>query len=260
MVASGTGDNDAYSNCHHIIEIINLLNPSEKFCIEDGRLRHRHSVFGGVLENQPIIGGGQGQQGQHGWARLPWEQGSRGLDFNSYFKLSDSTKTYEMLQGENRSCIAIDEKTLWVNGGDSHASYRNFELISTSTEFITLDQAPTRGPDLPYTIYGHAMVHLDKDTIIIIGGRNEDVSNSILQQDQCKITWIVDVKDNFNIKRGPNLNHDIGRMHPACAKMEIQGKDYIAVASGSELSWRALDTVELLDTSDLDRGWFMGML
>ena len=232
MVASGTGDNDPYSNRHHIIEIINLLNPNEKYCIEDGRLRHRRFVFGGVLENHPIIGGGSG------------------LDGKSYFKLSDSMKTYQMLQGENRTCIAIDEKKLWVNGGAPQGP----KFDKPVTEFITLDQAPIEGPALPQTIYGHAMIHLDKDTILIIGGRNEEEYAS----DSDKITWIVDLKDNFKTKRGPKLN--IGRMHPACAKMEIQDKVYVVVASGNYISWPALDTVELLDTSDLDRGWFMGML
>ena len=108
--------------------------------------------------------------------------------------------------------------------------------MSTSTEFISLDQPPKNGPHLPFDVHDHAMVQVDPNTIYIIGGIQRDINGSSENR-----TWIVNPKDNFKIMAGPNLN--MGRSQHAAAVMKINGDNWIVVTGGFS------NSVELLDIS-----------
>ena len=43
--------------------------------------------------------------------------------------------------------VAIDETTLWITGG--YNAFNN----KKSTEFVSLNKSPLKGPDLPFTIW-----------------------------------------------------------------------------------------------------------
>ena len=89
----------------------------------------------------------------------------------------------------------MNNNLLWVVGG-----HDGFSELST-TEFITLDQLPKPGPNLPFSISWHSMIQYDSNSIYIIGGK-QDCTNS-------KKTWIVNVND-LNIK---NFKIQEGSMH-----------------------------------------------
>ena len=91
--------------------------------------------------------------------------------------------------------VVLNNNLLWVVGG-----HDGFSELSTS-EFITLDQLPKPGPNLPFSISWHSMIQYDSNSIYIIGGK-QDCTNS-------KKTWIVNVND-LNIK---NFKIQEGSMH-----------------------------------------------
>ena len=43
--------------------------------------------------------------------------------------------------------VAIDETTLWITGG--YNAFNN----KKSTEFVSLNKSPLKGPDLPFNIW-----------------------------------------------------------------------------------------------------------
>ena len=65
------------------------------------------------------------------------------------------------------SSVTIDDRILWITGGLDD----NNNLLSSS-EFVQLDGS-TKGPDLPIAIIEHAMININNDQIIIIGGLPE---------------------------------------------------------------------------------------
>ena len=120
-----------------------------------------------------------------------------------------------------------------------------------TTEFMSLEQSPVKGPNLPFSFKYHRMVQVDEKTIYLIGGCQDDQWS--------KKTWIFDPTKNFEFKEGPTLNH-VASDH-ACATMQLNGKVLIIV-----YNWNALtrnnnskETVEILDTSSPRNGWKIGM-
>ena len=65
-------------------------------------------------------------------------------------------------------CIHLDEESIWVTGGFDGISHLK------STEILELGKGslekPEKGPDLPARMSHHAMVKLDRNNILIIGG------------------------------------------------------------------------------------------
>ena len=59
----------------------------------------------------------------------------------------------------------LNESTIWITGG--------FKFEQKTTEFFTLGQETTKGPELPFTIFSHCMVQVDDQTVYIIGGKQE---------------------------------------------------------------------------------------
>ena len=138
--------------------------------------------------------------------------------------------------------VVLNKNTLWITGGDEFEG-------NMSTELISLDQPPIKGPKLPFSIIYHSMVKLDAKNIYLIGGfQNFKYS---------KDTWIIDPTKNFRIKQGPSLN--VQRHLNSSSKMKIQGKIYLVVIGGME-GHADLDTVEILDTSTPNQKWKIGTL
>ena len=119
--------------------------------------------------------------------------------------------------------VVIDNKEkLWIVGGSLFGD----TVTKSSTEFITLDNDPTSGPDLPFNISGHKVIQVDENSIYIIGGNVNGSPSS-------RRTWIVNPKDNFKMKEGPKMNFSQSGFF-GVAKMMIDGQTLIVVASHDE--------------------------
>ena len=66
-------------------------------------------------------------------------------------------------------------------------------------------------------------------------------------------TWMVDTRNLSEFKPGPPLNNPTGYLGTCCAKMVIDGKNFIVVFGGKS-------TIELLDISTPNQGWIMGKI
>ena len=149
------------------------------------------------------------------------------------------------------SSVVLNQKTLFVTGGydvmGGALSYHMSPTLRLSTEIISLDQPPIKGPDLPFTIYSHSMVEVDSKTVFLIGG--------IQNGHASKETWIIDVTTkNYSIKSGPPLN--VARISCSCGKIKLEGK-YFLVVAGGHIEGSYHDSIELLDTEAPNQGWMM---
>ena len=138
------------------------------------------------------------------------------------------------------SSVALDKDTILVAGGCDSI---NGECIK-STEIVSNNQEPKRGPDLPFLVRGMRMVNVNKSTIIIIGGQNDNSCNFT------NSTFIIDPTNNFKMNEGPFMQE--ARYRHSCGKICINGKIIVVAVGGYESN-----SVELLDLSS-DQGWISG--
>ena len=165
------------------------------------------------------------------------------------------------------SSVQLNENTLWVTGGCGRLGEIDWRTITEqkSTEFISLDEPPVKGPDLPLTIIGHSIVKVDSKTIYIIGGKYMYKENVFM-----KDTWICDPTNNFKFKKGPCMNM-ARNQGISCAKMKIGGNIFVVAVGVTYHRYnpgplgggiceddQPIDSVELLDTSNLEKGWTIG--
>ena len=210
------------------IEVIDLMDSTLKNEIYHDERSKRVGATGGLINNQPIICGG-----------------FDGPCSNFYTVLGQFNNSRQMLE-ERRYCssVVLNQTDLWLTGGSSGGSTAN-----KSTELISIDQPPRKGPELPFTISSHSMVLVDPKTIFLIGGSQSS--------QRSKKTWIIDPSKNFEVKSGPDLNE--ARVLHSCSKMKIGEKIYLIVAGGYGVDQCiTLDSVEILDTTSLDQGWTLG--
>ena len=227
------------------VEIINVLDPDFKCQLTD---RNEHSInrwsaVGGLVQNQPVICGGTRNANE---------------ELKDVSILGQPNKTFEMfdVRLHSSSIALLNSSKLWITGGIScYGGWNTSERQRKSTELISIDQSPIKGPDLPFVISNHTMVQIDSKTVYIIGGhQNGKVSNK---------TWIVDPTNDFQIKEGPSLNE--ARQSHSSARMKIKGKIFIVVAGGNDCGssipvpgGHHKKSVELLDTTSPNQVWEMG--
>ena len=187
------------------------------------------------MQNKPLVGGGYN----------PRKYGPPiGRGYSQYCKIlchSDNSLIKMLDTRSKSSCVVIDQTKLYVTGGC-------IGIGKKSTEILSLDQFPVKGPELPFSVYSHSMVQINSKTIYLIGGWQDGVTSNK--------TWIINPINNFDIISGPNLNE--ARECHSCNKMKINGKIILVVAGG----WNnntTLNSVELLDTTSTNQGWIKGM-
>ena len=200
------------------VEIIDLTDKTFEYSFNEERIDEKSARFGlvgGLLKNQPVIGG------------LVSPENCRVLDYpqqNCIILKQPNKTTYPLLEHTKfASSIVLNQKTLWVTGG---------ELFVDSTEFVSVDAPTIKGPKFPLHImnmklHGHTMVQIDPKTIYVIGGGND--SNQ-------KNTWIVDPNNvderrRLILQKGPKMNHM--RMHHCSSKMKIDDKVILVSVGGS---------------------------
>ena len=207
------------------VEIIDLINPKFKHKLNDERAA-RVAPFGGILQNQPLLFAGMGS------CDLNHKALKDGI------ALGSNEKIYKY-ETEGRRCassIILNQTRLWVTGGQDEKGNDK-----KSSQFISLDQPPEKGPKLPFTVSNHCMAQVDSKTIYLIGGyQNGDESNQ---------TWIIDPTKNFEIREGISMNHS--RASNSCATMRLKNKVFIVVVGSN-------DSVEILDTSLTANNWKFG--
>ena len=174
---------------------------------------------GGLVQDQPIID-------------LYYRTGT---DFDQVYKvIGSSIKTINSLEKRKyASSILLSQNKLWGTGGNNQT-----DQILNSTEFISLDGKPVKGPNLPFPMNGHCMIQVNSNTVYIIG----------------KKTLIVDLSNNFEIKEGPTLDPRWAVYELLCAKMYINGKTFIVVCGLPN------GETEILDTSVPGQNWKNGMM
>ena len=251
MVAAGAGTSfsftmpgphlppAAYRDKH--VEIIDLLDTTMKYNVPSHECLSRYQATGGLLQNQPIICGGRNEFGFHADI-FQLQSGPPGLSGYP-----------QMLENRCRaSSVVLDNSRLFITGGCSKEDYKPSYALK-STAFISIGNPPVQGPDLPFTIYEHSMVQVDKKTIFLIGGCQ---NGNYLHNGPSKATWIMDPTNNFQIKCGPPLNEAKSKI--CCNKMKINGKLFLVVVGGAPRYLGGGNNVQLLDTTSLDKGWIMG--
>ena len=234
------------------IEILDLLNNVETdsklndFLCEDenhGNNNHfaeRTRAIGGIIQNKLVICGGRNINGRKQCEALEDCHVIQQLKTKTYKKINNM-----LHRREAAASVVLNENTLWIVGG------HDGDVDLNTTEFITLDKGPIRGPDLPFTVSCHSLIQFDEKSIFLIGGlQNDSYSNR---------TWIIHNpnNDDFAIIEGPSLNHK--RFHHSCGKMKNTDgtKTILVVAGGGEEFGGHLDSVEILDLIT-DEGWRLG--
>ena len=201
---------------------MDLIHPNTKYQLLVENLPKVDGATGGLLQNSPIVCGGSNHN-----------------DYR-YYKdcvvIGQPEMEIKMIEKRfGAASVTLDQRKFWVVGGRDEY----FDDLS-STEFIELGQPSVKGPNLPFTISSHSMIQYDEKSIYIIGGNQN-----------CSIwsnkTWIVDLKNGFQIKEGPSLNK--GRRDHNCAKMTLNGRTILVVAGGEGENFKKLDSVEILDPS-----------
>ena len=170
--------------------------------------------FGSLINDQPII------YREQCWPKL----------FNYDIMIfGSSNKTIKLLERrQEAACIVLNQNKMWITGGNTWITGGS----TNTTEFISLDERPTKGPNLPFQISNHCMIQVNSKTIYIIGKPNEVAF--------ANMTWIVDLNNNFEIKEGPFLDL-LYHEKPTAAKMYLNGKIFIVVC-GCNGETKLLDT------------------
>ena len=230
---------------HVIQEIIDLINVEFRYELLDKRAT-RHNAVGGILQNEPIMCGGNYLYG-----------------FTKEIIVVGKPEIQPFLSNNQRvraSSIVLNNTTLWITGGTNPL---RGTINSTTTEFITLGRQyhPDEFPKIPFNLSAHSMIQLDSQTVYIIGGKQEwsgGVGPFHFQFNSRK-TWFVNLDNNYDFSEGPSLNKE--RILTSCAKMKFNGKEILVVAGGYCKSLPNVgSSTEILDLSNPEKGWTMGMI
>ena len=178
--------------------------------------------MGGLLQNRPLIG-----------------RGSYITEFGGHSKVYNLPDHQQIIHSA-ASVILESHSKLWITGCQSRSSL----MATKTTTFISLDQIPVEGPNLPFRVMDHCMVQVDEKNIYLIGGlQNGTYSNK---------TWIIDPTNNFDIKEGPTMNYP--KYNGSCATMTLNQEVYIVVF-GADIGVTGIQneaTMEILNTSSPD--------
>ena len=218
-----------------LTEIINLTNPRGEKKVWPTN-QSFWGCFSGLLQGQPFVGGGF--------------QNSTYSKKIHFLLPNDLTKNLEILEGRRGAYgISVNSNKFFISGGRNEL-YRGLN----STEFLKIEEKivkSTHGPNLPFTIRWHTLERIDENSILMIGGlQNDSISND---------TWILTFcgENNFEVKSGPKLK--FARKEHCSGIMSKNGKKFIIVAGGiGEQFEERLNSVEILEISPNFSTWKIG--
>ena len=148
--------------------------------------------------------------------------------------------------------VVMNEKTLWIMGGESNNSTDRL----SSTELITLfPPTSVNGPPLPKELNDACAVKYNESHIYLIGGHdNSDWTNQV---------WIYDTildAGSSSWTEGPRMNN--ARGDHGCTILHYGDRSLIVVSGGVNLSVNPNTTLDLLksvEILDLDKNeWVQG--
>ena len=199
----------------------------------------RHGPVGGLIENVPVIYGGHSDEKGY---------------LTDCISIGQTKRILQTLQ-ERIFCygLVVNKSYLWLIGG----KLKREEKYSTSTEFISLDKPPIKGPNLPFASCDTIMVQVDPNTIYLIGGFQTTDIDAIGWPESNK-TWIVNLKNNYKITEGPSLPslNRTTRGKPLSAVIQLNGRTHIILVSTDHFTNEV--RLEILDTTSSSLSWILG--
>ena len=188
------------------------------------------SATGGLVNNTPMICGGVSF--------------TTSMSNTCYtLKENDVIATVQLIVNRTYAAsIVYDEHSLWITGGKD----RELNLLHFSSEFIqTGKNNSVAGTNLPNPLYRHAMVAVEKDLTMVIGGgslNGIDDSNVTYYYDHSSQQWTY----------GPPLI--TGRFAHAAFLVTDEVSDVKMVVIAGGWYWEDLNSTEILH----DDKWIMG--
>ena len=189
---------------------------------------------GGLIGNTIIICGGY----SNGYER-------------GCFSLTSEKATYVTSMSIERmfaSSIVLNDNKLWVTGGYGS----NGCGILASTDYVTVTES-IHGPDLPISLYRHAMIAINSSCSMVIGGiftNYYSSSASTFYYDHNEEEWI----------NGPSLMQAREGHAAGIVTDEVTNEHFAAVTGGYDyelLTWESiLDSTEILQ----DGEWVQGKI
>ena len=206
-------------------EVIDLENPDNNcedyfpYPISTGN----SDSVGGLLENSfPIICGGY----------------SDSFSKDECFILGYDTVQAKMSIERSFAASLVVNNSLWILGGQSEGIRIN------STEFITLDSDPVKGPDMPEALIYHCVLKVNDTTVFLSGGYT--TSRKTYFYNMGDAVW----------SEGPDMK--IPRYGHGCGLVKDRTTStlFIVVAGGYNSGY--LDTTELLPLNHGELNWIYG--
>ena len=213
-------------------EIVDLTIKKDNMCKNWPKLpKDIHGATGGLVGNTVIICGGSY------FYSYPYS-----ISINECYSLtSQKVKlvTHMSVLRTSAASIVLNETILWVTGGWSGTeSY-------SSTEYVSLSETMP-GPDLPLSLFRHAMVSINSSVSMVIGGHNGGPTTTTFFYDHIDGEWI----------NGPKLIQERGLHTAGIVTDEVTNENYVAVTGGEDTNSNELDTTEILQ----DEKWVQGKI
>ena len=171
---------------------------------------------GGLIGNTIIICGGY----------------SDGYEGQCYSLTSEKAMKVQPMSIERMfaSSIVLNDNKLWVTGGYDSG-------ILASTDYVTVTGS-IHGPDLPMSLYRHAIVAINSTFSMVIAGFSNDFSASTFYYDHNEGEWTT----------GPSLMQARYRHAAGIVTDEVTDENFVAVTGGYG------DSTEILQ----DGNWVQG--
>ena len=120
-----------------------------------------YGATGGLLGSTPLICGGI----TNGFS----SDSCHTLDKD---KATDAAKL--SVKRAHSTSIILDSKHLWVTGGLDLGT----ELVHSSSELVNVEYT-SLGPELPRALYMHALVSVQEDETMVVGGVNSNGTTAL---------------------------------------------------------------------------------
>ena len=211
-------------------------------------LRPTFGAYGAVINQVPIICGGE---------EIPKNKNKR---YDLCFKLEDlgwkkmksSTLATKRKQAGDGN-IVINEEHFLVSGGIAHHGSIANGGQTKLQELVPLDGNIGSSTLSSPVFFGHCMIQLTKNTILITGGNLSPQVKSISK------TWFQNF-ETMKQEDGPEMN--TGRRIHACGKLKINGDTVLVVAGGQSQDsgeWETLVSTEFLNLDSSNPVWTEGI-
>ena len=210
-------------------------------------LRPTFGAYGAVINQVPIICGGE---------EIPKSKNKRydrcyTLEDLDWKQMKPSTLAKKRKQaGEGN--IVINEEHFLVSGGIVHHGSINSGGQTKLQELVSLDGNIVSSTLSSPVFFGHCMIQLNKNTILITGG-------TLGSSKSKSSTWFQNF-ETMKQEDGPKMN--IGRRIHACGKLKINGDTVLVVAGGQSQDsgeWETLVSTEFLNLDSSNPVWTEGI-